>query len=278
MAMEGILSRVHLESLILKTSSRKEVEQVLIGLNKNKWRRHRKIVIFPFRSENLGPVSYDVSCGNSAFSTSTGELKELSNDEPYLEIFPQESFLVMTQEYIILPLNVTGIVTPKHRLVREGLVITPARIDPGWYGKLTIHVINTSNKVFRMRMGERIAAFLFYRTKTIPAPLGPDDTPFLGQEKIQIETSHLREWKEAIKVSSERKLEELAEITRRIPIGKLMESISQVIVNYTIGEVSKTFLKQLDKKSEEIEQLREEINQLRSELASLAGRLGVKEQ
>jgi len=116
-----------------------------------------------------------------------GEIYEMTEDEGFLHIEtrktpnfrllakfekgktikvklkPGKTYSATTIEKINTPENLFGWFVPRSTLYKCGIVVQGIRTDPGYKGKFSFILINTSNKDFEIEMGARIANMVFHR-------------------------------------------------------------------------------------------------------------------
>jgi dCTP deaminase len=86
-----------------------------------------------------------------------------SNDDGEYFILPAHSYgLCVSQERIVMPPNVTGILMNKSTLVRCGVVLPATVIEPSWAGHITIEVSNSSYTDVMLFAGEGVAQLLLF--------------------------------------------------------------------------------------------------------------------
>lgn len=91
-------------------------------------------------------------------------------------LMPGECLLASTKEHVSLPTNVVGEVWGKSSLGRQFIMVhcTAGYIDPGFRGKITLEIVNLSNRAFILNEGMKIAQIAFQDTKT-PATVAYGD-------------------------------------------------------------------------------------------------------
>ncbi len=140
--------------------------------------KKRRIVIIPFKEENLGPASYDFTLSREfrIFKKLPGVVEVRENSE-YREItrkievsdsiliLPAESILGITEERLTLPEDICGWIQGRSRFARLGLMvhITASLIQPGSIGRQVLEIFNASNVALRLYPGTRICQVIFER-------------------------------------------------------------------------------------------------------------------
>lgn len=76
---------------------------------------------------------------------------------------PHSFFLAETVEEIRMPDDVLGICLGKSSYARCGLVITCTPLEPGWIGKVTLELVNSTPIPIRVYPGEGIMQIVFIR-------------------------------------------------------------------------------------------------------------------
>jgi len=78
---------------------------------------------------------------------------------------PGKTYSATTIEKINTPENLFGWFIPRSTLYKCGIVVQGIRTDPGYKGKFSFILINTSNKDFEIEMGARIANMVFHKVE-----------------------------------------------------------------------------------------------------------------
>jgi len=177
-----ILSDSMLRDLVFR---KEEYEEAKKWFQRRDWASiNGRILISPFSLKNLGAFSYDLCIGNEAFSVRANRTISLDEKEKML-MRPQDVYLVLTQEYIGLPLNFAASVMPRFHLVRKGLFQSMAKIDPSWFGKIVVGIVNHSGKPAQLVKGQPFCTLVIQRLdKPCSQVLNSRDTPALGKESI----------------------------------------------------------------------------------------------
>jgi deoxycytidine triphosphate deaminase len=97
----------------------------------------------------------------------TKPIKTLGVGERFL-LPPASSFLAVTLEYLKLPPDLAGVLLPRSSWTRLGLRLSPATIDPGFQGKLTLDLQNVGPASIELCAGLRVVGLAL----TPVAPLG----------------------------------------------------------------------------------------------------------
>jgi len=80
-----------------------------------------------------------------------------------VKLRPGKTYSATTIEKINTPEDLFGWFIPRSTLYKCGIVVQGIRTDPGYNGKFSFILINTSNKDFEIEMGARIANMVFHR-------------------------------------------------------------------------------------------------------------------
>ncbi len=80
-----------------------------------------------------------------------------------VKIEPGKTYSAMTIETINTPEDLFGWFIPRSTFYKCGIIVQGVRTDPGYKGKFTFVLTNTSNKDFEIEMGARIANMVFHR-------------------------------------------------------------------------------------------------------------------
>lgn len=119
--------------------------------------------IRPYRVSYVQPSSYDLRVGKEYRFSFEKKNKKLRNNLPYIRIPKYSLCFILTEETICLPNNISATLHPRHRLVKEGLLMYPQPpIDPGYKGRLYILLHNLTNKSRFLKKGEHVASIVFY--------------------------------------------------------------------------------------------------------------------
>jgi deoxycytidine triphosphate deaminase len=119
----------------------------------------RKIIINPYKEENVTPFSYDLSVGKKLLSVRKHDQGVVGL--PY-DIKPGETVAIITEEFIALPPCYAATIWPRFGFVLEGLFQSMVKIDPTWYGNLSVAVTNLSPRTFHLDSGLRFGTLVLY--------------------------------------------------------------------------------------------------------------------
>lgn len=112
-----------------------------------------KFAVEPTKNSSLrliDPKKIDVSCFQTVFAT-----------EGYVDLPPHSFALAETVEYFEIPDNVLAICLGKSTYARCGMVVHMTPAEPGWAGKLTLELSNTTPLPLRVYANEGIAQLIF---------------------------------------------------------------------------------------------------------------------
>ncbi|MFN3870960.1 MAG: dCTP deaminase [Aquificaceae bacterium] len=125
-----------------------------------------KLVIEPYKEENIQASSIDLTLGNELLLYMTECIDIKSSLVPVEKVaIPPEGFLIppkafmlaTTEEYIKLPEDITAFVEGRSSLGRLGLFIENAGwVDAGFEGQITLELYNANSCPIRVYKGVRI--------------------------------------------------------------------------------------------------------------------------
>lgn len=133
------------------------------------------LLISPYDPQRLQPASLDVCLGSNFVSQ--------GNSATLFDTFrlpPHTLILGHTMEYVRLPADLAARVEGKSTWGRRGLQVhlTAGFIDPGFYGQVTLELMNLSAEPLWLPIGTPIAQLSFHRLSS-PAER-PYGSPGLG--------------------------------------------------------------------------------------------------
>ena len=131
------------------------------GADKNGWKK--RFVITNYNELNVTPFSYDLSLGEQIFSIQKPKsgLIALKEEMPY-PLKPGETVVVITEEKVAIPHAYSATVWPRFNMVKKGVFQSMVKIDPTWYGKLAVAMLNLSPATVELEKGEAFATLLLY--------------------------------------------------------------------------------------------------------------------
>lgn len=139
----------------------------------------KKIIISPFKNENLGPASYDITLDNqfrvfnhdiklidTKKSTDYKKYTKLIKSEKYI-LKPHEFILAISKEKIKMPENICGHITGRSTFARFGISvhITADFLQPGINNKQVLEIFNASSNEIILYAGTKIGQIVFEETK-----------------------------------------------------------------------------------------------------------------
>ena len=138
----------------------------------------------PFRIENVGPASVDLTLGNEfrVFleedtpisltsdvdyrSEKITKLIHVEDGEGFI-LKPFTSCLGITKETVKLPPNMCGLLEGRSRMARLGLLIhfTASLMAPGINNRQVLEICNLSPRPLELRPGVKVCQFVFIRAE-----------------------------------------------------------------------------------------------------------------
>ncbi|MDD7917989.1 dCTP deaminase domain-containing protein [Actinomycetospora callitridis] len=116
----------------------------------------------------LGPIIRPVSqwrraSRNRRFAGHTS-LVDLRQCPDGWALAPSQSVVVFTNEYLATPSNVVGLIVGRVSSYNNGLVTATSYVDSTWRGLAKLHLINTSQRTVRLKLGMEIGRAFFFAT------------------------------------------------------------------------------------------------------------------
>lgn len=109
-------------------------------------------------------------------------IRNLTKDA-LLEIQPGEIALLYTWEHLNLPSNMLAFSVARGLLFADALTPENTYVDPGFVGNIYITIVNTSNRVIRLKQGMPIARMFFYKlTDCVDVPFRPSAADGIDQQ------------------------------------------------------------------------------------------------
>lgn len=119
-------------------------------------------------------VSYDLTVGNEYRDhRDSGKTDLLEKGKICLQ--PGSAVIIETAEFVRFPKSRFGHIVPKVSLLQDGLSNTSSKIDPGYYGKLSITVFNLGKRTIDLKKGQKFCTLYILEVKegVIPYTKGP---------------------------------------------------------------------------------------------------------
>lgn len=120
-----------------------------------------RILISPFEHASLGPTSYDLHLGEQYISLLGKPCVKQIGERP-LRIEPRESFTIVSREYIGLPYDKAGIIFAKVSWLERGLSQISSYIHPGFHGRLSETLTNTTDHPLEIDPGSAFCQIVFF--------------------------------------------------------------------------------------------------------------------
>ncbi|MCK5017738.1 MAG: hypothetical protein KAS32_11805 [Candidatus Peribacteraceae bacterium] len=192
-------------------------------------------MIEPFELVSLKPAGYELCLGEDyAIGGKRKKLYDLP-DKDILEIPPFEVVIISTKEIINLPRFIIGRWNLRVKKIYEGLLWTGAlQVDPGYIGYLFCPIYNLSDKVVRLRLGERIVLMDF--VKTTPFTDKCKDKAYHRPPRRQKLEDYSWSLQSALFTEAAKKIEKIDKRTTRVEslVGLVLTSIAVMFAALSI--------------------------------------------
>lgn len=124
-----------------------------------------QIEIKPFDPEKLQGASYDFAIGGeSLVSKNDQKILLAPKSSANLNLDAGDFALVLTKEYVKLPLDIAGVIGMRSALARKGLILLAGmQIDPGFEGHLRFGLYNASPRRIILDYDDDLCMIEFHR-------------------------------------------------------------------------------------------------------------------
>jgi len=150
-----------------------------------------RILISDFDPARLRPTNYDLRLGQEVYVTGDTVPRNLGGDENenWVAIEPGEFGILMTHEYIHVPLKYLGMISLRFSYKKEGLVnISGFHVDPGFTGRIIFSVFNTGPRSVVLRYKDPVFMIMFDTLSEPPlTKKGGYSEGFSGQKHIPVD-------------------------------------------------------------------------------------------
>jgi len=156
-----------------------------------------RIKIDPFRVENAGADSYDITLGNEFLKVNSEETGVIDPEKMNItgeRVFSRDFFLqpahfvvARSEEWVELPDNVLAFVSGKSSIARLGIQIhAAALLHPGHRGYVVLEISNHNTVPFRLVAGLKIAQLVFFEVDPVSEYYRLRGATFGEQKKIDL--------------------------------------------------------------------------------------------
>lgn len=134
----------------------------------NSQRSSQASVLLVNKEAKVERFSLELTVGTSwakIFSPSQRSFVQI--DSNGVRIGRHDSIVIEVAEDIHVPNNMYGILVPTGSLfLGLGILIAPAKIEPGFAGKLTLRLFNTTAEKYTLKTGQKLGSAIFFPTDT----------------------------------------------------------------------------------------------------------------
>jgi len=119
-----LLGDEQIESLIIRDP--REIEEAKGQWERREWGRiGEKILIDPFHTSNVNPISYELSVGSEYISLRDPYTVRQLAAGGTVTLAPNETILILSEEYVALPRTIAGFLVPRGENSLKGPVCRP---------------------------------------------------------------------------------------------------------------------------------------------------------
>ncbi len=115
------------------------------------------------RVEEVYKMNGEGFLGVDERKTPESELVARFGKEKSYVLKPDEYILLKSIERVNVPEDIEVFITPRSTLLRSGILLLFAQVDPGYTGALTFGMKNVGKQKFELEMGARIAKLFFFK-------------------------------------------------------------------------------------------------------------------
>lgn len=198
-----------------------------------------QIEIKPFDPEKLQGASYDFAIGGeSLVSRNDQKILLAPQSSTNLQLDAGDFALVLTKEYVKLPLDVAGVIGMRSVLARKGLILLAGmQIDPGFEGHLRFGLYNASPRRITLDYDDGLCMIEFHQLAG-PVKHPPPHIPELARGKIpesdrdflrSLETTSLSELRQDLRTLTQ-SVDALTKVMYRFLVPAIMAILVAVVV------------------------------------------------
>lgn len=134
----------------------------------NEQRSSQVSLLLVNKEAKLESFSLELTVGTAwakVFSDTQKSLIQI--DSNGIQIGRHDSIVIEVAEEIHVPNNMYGLLVPTGSLfLGLGILIAPAKIEPGYSGKLTLRLFNTTSEKYTLKPGHKLGSAIFFPTDT----------------------------------------------------------------------------------------------------------------
>lgn len=140
------------------------------------------ITLKPFNQTRLQGASYDLSVGKEAL-VSNNDNKVILSESMSLRLEAGDFALIMSHEYVKMPLDVACSIGMKSTLARKGLILLAGmQIDPGFEGHLRFGLYNASPRKLTLDYQDSLCTIEFHKlTMPVKIVISPNNDLINGR-------------------------------------------------------------------------------------------------
>jgi len=138
--------------------------------------RNADLFKYEFVPKQAVGASYDLSLGEEVYISGEDCPTKLSESSPFVSIPRGQFALLMTKEYVKMPMDHFGLISIKFWKKAQGLInVSGFHVDPEFEGKIFFSVFNAGPSDVMLRYGEPTFMIFFYKLR------GEVDQPYKGE-------------------------------------------------------------------------------------------------
>nr|AIA17102.1 dUTPase [uncultured bacterium] len=160
LGLDEVLKRVKEENLVEDLSDRELTNPEGVGIDLRLGAVH-KIVEGGAFIEADGPEQLGLRKGIQTELIKRYDPK--SKEQPFVELLPEEYYLVETVEKLNTPEDLMPVLYPRGSLFKAGILLLCSKADPGYQGFLGFGLKNLSKFPVKLQLGARFCNVVFFK-------------------------------------------------------------------------------------------------------------------
>lgn len=85
----------------------------------------------------------------------------------YYSLLPGERVAVQTGIKLVIPNGYAGLILGEDKITKDGVYLTAKLIDPGFQDEITVNLINFSNDIYHVSLGQKVARLLIEKVESL---------------------------------------------------------------------------------------------------------------